>query len=207
MSLQKSKSDLRIRRRDTSPFLDAALEFLFAIVEHEVRKKEPTYLVPNIHEFYSLSLHIQLRKTRSNRTKPTISPSLLKLLQFVLNTKLAYIKTSKGQFTTCLQVVVVALFAYSEFLQCMDAEVKTIDSIHIAMSWYFSHYFLPIRREAFLAILKHQIFEKRTSLLHTFIPCTPCLSRVVPCIRGMQHYFQSSEFQNNILPALFQCLQ
>jgi hypothetical protein len=210
MSLQSSKSPVLLRKRDASPFLDAALEFLFAIVERELQKKEPAYLAPSIHEFYTLSMRSNFRKTRRNRTnrsKPTISPALHKLLRYMLGSKLTQLRSQRSLFQTCLITVLLALFAYSEFLHSMDPDIKTADAIHGALAWYFSHYFRPVRREAFLAILKHHVFEKRSVLLQTYFSHPPSFSRVGPAFQAMQSFFLDAPFQTEILPALFQCMK
>jgi hypothetical protein len=214
MSLQSSKSTILLRKRDASPFLDAALEFLFAIVEREIQKKEPAFLAPSIHEFYTLSLRVGNRKTRtrrgSNRNRnpmsPTCSPALMKLLRYALGSKLAQIRTKSQVFLTCLYTVLLALLAYGEFLRCMDVEFKGIGETYGALAWYFSHYFLPKKRETFLAILKHQVIEKRSAILQTF-PCKPSLASVTPCLIAMQSYFLQDDFQMGVLPALYQAMK
>lgn len=218
MNLQSTKSPILLRKRDASPFLDAALEFLFAIVEREIQKKEPAFLAPSIHEFYTLSLRAGNRKTRTRRTSnrnrnrnrkttlPTCSPALLKLLRYALGPKLVQIRTTHQVFLTCLYTILLAVLAYCEFLRCMDVEFKGIDETHGALAWYFSHYFLPKKRETFLAILKHQVIEKRSVILQTF-PCKPSLASVTPCLVAIQTYFLQDDFQMRVLPALFQAMK
>lgn len=212
LSLTISKTNSQLRKKDASPFLDAALEFLFAIVEQEIHKKDPNYIGPSIHEFYTLSLRfssLRQSSTRSTRRRNRISPStaLLKLLRFALGPKLAYFRSQRQVFLTCLKTVLLALLTYSEFLRCTNHNVQIADSIYSALAWYFSHYFFPVRRDTFLGILKHNVFEKREKIRQLYIPCKPSLQKVPQCLDGMQVYFQSHEFQEEIVPALFQCMK
>ena len=211
MSKTHSKPQGLRRKRDASPFLDAALEFLFAIVEQDLQKKEPAYMAPSIHEFYTLSLRSTHRKTRSNRrhnrkpTLPTLSLPLSQLLRHVLGPHAAF-RTRNQIFRTCFFTLVTALLGYSEYIHCMDPEFPTSDLIHSALAWYYSHYFLPARRDVFLAMVRHQIFEKRATILSAHFPFKPSLARVSECLQSLRAYFASSEIQQNILPFLMRLL-
>jgi hypothetical protein len=211
MSKTLSKPQGLRRKRDASPFLDAALEFLFAIAEQDLQKKEPAYLAPSIHEFYTLSLRSTHRKTRSNRsnrsnpTLPTVSLPLSQLLRHVLGPHAAF-RTRNQIFRTCFFTVVTALLGYSEYILCMEPTFPTADLMHSALAWYFSHYFLPVHRDVFLAMVRHQIFEKRSAILSAYFPCKPSLVRVPECLQSMQAYFASSEIQHDILPFLMRLL-
>jgi hypothetical protein len=207
MSIHISKTTILLRKKDTSPFLDSALEFLFIIVEHELQKKESSYITPSIHEFYTLSLRGNIRKTRRNRIKSIVSPALSKLLRYILGYELTQFRSKRSLFQTCLLTVILALFAYSEFLHSLIPDIKTEDSIQGALVWYFSHYFCPARREPFLTILKHHVFEKRSILLQTYFSNPPSFSCVASSFQAMQGFFMDTFFQTEILPALFHCMK
>lgn len=206
-TLSKHKGDRR--KKDASPFLDAALEFLFAIVERDLQKKDPAYLAPSIHEFYTVSLHSTHkthRNHRSNRTPiPTLSLPLSHLLKYTLGPHATF-RTRNQLFRTCFFTVITALLGYSAFLECMEPTFPTADLCHSALAWYYSHYFLPVHRDVFLAMVCHQIFEKRTAILDAYFPFKPSLACVPACLRNMQDYFASPQIQQDILPVLMRLL-
>lgn len=209
MSKTISKHTGPKRKRDASPFLDAALEFLFAIVERDLQRKEPAYFAPSIHEFYTVSLHSTCKThgNGSNRSTPipTLSLPLSRLLKHTLGPH-AVFRTRNQLFRTCFFTVVTALLGYSTFLESMDPTFPTTDLCHSAIAWYYSHYFLPAHRDVFLAMMCHQIIEKRAAILDAYFPFKPSLAYVPACLRCIQAYFDGPQIQQDILPVLMHLL-
>ncbi len=203
MSYSKPKCIPLLRKRDCSPFLDAALEFLFAIVEGEIQKKNPSFISPSVTEFYFFSNQtsqaFQTRKKQKSRKSNRLSPSL----QTVFRHSLGPIFTSnitrskqKG-FLTCTCTVILAILAYSEFLTCMGV-CEVNGHIQSAVHWYFCHYFLGSKhqeREKVLQSIWREVFQKRNQILKEFLHVKPSLLNVQPCLEGMQAYFSSEVFQ------------
>ncbi len=207
MSYSKPKYVPLIRKKDTNPFLDAALDFLFAIVEKEIQRKEPAYLTPTIHEFYFFSNQVsqlfQAKKKQKSRKSNRISPQLQTFFRHCLGSKLTLgLNESKQQkFTICLCTVCLAILAYSEYLTCMGVCSPSELSGHIqsAIYWYFSHYFMGSKhnqREKVLQTIWREVFQKRNQILKDFLHVKPSFQNVETCLDGMQNYFLSDSFQS-----------
>lgn len=199
----QSKCHPLLRKRDRNPFLDAAVEFLFTIVECEVLKKQPAFIKPSVPEFYtfcSRSSHaIQTTKKRHSKKSNPISLAIQTTFRFALGSHLTNnINHSKRQiFQTCLCTVLLAILGYSEFLNCMDLCDSLILEGYMqnAVRWYFSHYFLTGQSEKAVQIVWQEVIQKRQQIFLEYIHCKPSLKDAEHCLEGMQGYFLSEEFQ------------
>jgi hypothetical protein len=203
MSYSKPKCIPLLRKRDCSPFLDAALEFLFAIVEGEIQKNNPAFIPPSVSEFYFFSNQIsqafQIRKKQKSRKSNRFPLALQTVFCHSLGPIFtSHVNRSKQKgFLTCTSTVILAILAYSEFLTRMGA-CEVNGHIQSALYWYFSHYFLVSKhqeREKVLQSIWREIFHKRNQILKEFLHVNPSLLNVQPCLEGMQAYFSSESFQ------------
>ncbi len=205
MSYSKQKCIPLLCKRDCNPFLDTALEFLFAIVEGEVQKKEPAYISPSVHEFYTFSGRVsqsfQTKKKQKSRKSNRLSPALHTFFHRSLGTKLVSgLNRSKQGFHACFSTILLAIMGYSEFLNCMDicTPGELNGRMQNAISWYFSHYFLISKhhyREKTVQLIYTEVIKKRYTILKEFLHVKPSFQNVQPCLEGMQNYFLSESFQ------------
>ncbi len=183
----------RIKKIDRCPFLDAALQFLFAIAETHsctpLGAKEPAFIAPHIQEFYTFSKNaIQKSKkgtVRRNRTSITLLKTF-RILGF---------SQHQPKFQTCINVVLEALFAYRLFLCSVSVEIKeeATESAIQAFRWYIRRYFPDQLERVWIA--ERHFLKRMDSLQSAYIPFEFSEDNVGQYLAGTQRYFSSAEFK------------